>query len=36
VPTEYDLEVAAVHNTHDIALYDFAVDLIDKADSCAG
>ena len=35
-PTGYDLEVVAAHNTLDKALYDFAVDLIDKASSSAG
>jgi hypothetical protein len=32
-PTENDLEMVAAHNTLDRALYDFAVDLIDKAGS---
>ena len=35
-PTEYDLEVVAAHNTLDTALYDFAVDLIDRANTCVG
>jgi hypothetical protein len=34
VPTEYDLEVVAANNKLDRALYDFAVDLIDQANSC--
>jgi hypothetical protein len=34
-PTKHDLEAVAAHNTLDRALYDFAVDRIDKAGVCA-